>query len=262
VSSVRLTILGCSGSIPGPNAAASGYLLESDGFLLGLELGNGTLARLQELHDPFDLGALLLSHLHPDHCADFSALTVLRRYHPALPYDHRPRRMPVHAPVDAPVRLANAYAPNEAERVATDLSDVYEFHPLVGGPVRLGPFEVRAFPVDHPTPAFGLRISAGGVTLAYTGDSGPCAALDELAAGVDLLLCEASWTDAPDRPLGVHLSGRQAGVLAGRAGVGRLLLTHIAPWTDRAAVLAEAKAEFSGPTGLVEQGAVYDVGAA
>jgi len=46
VTNVRLTILGCSGSIPGPNTAASGYLLEADGFVLGLELGNGTLALL------------------------------------------------------------------------------------------------------------------------------------------------------------------------------------------------------------------------
>ncbi|WP_199432783.1 MBL fold metallo-hydrolase [Qaidamihabitans albus] len=256
---MRLTILGCSGSVPGPDAAASGYLLEADGFVLGVELGNGAFAQLQAVRDPFDLDALLLTHLHPDHCADFSALTVLRRYHPDPPYGTRPRRLPVYAPEEAPRRLANAYAPHESERLETDLSDVYEFHPLAAGTPRIGPFELRVVPVVHPTEAFGVRVSAGGTTFAYTGDTGPCAALDELAAGVDVLLAEASWTDAPDRPPGVHLSGRHAGELAERAGAGRLLLTHVAPWCDRRAVLAEARAAFSGPADLAEQGARYDM---
>jgi ribonuclease BN (tRNA processing enzyme) len=255
---VRLTILGCSGSIPGPNTAAAGYLLEAGGFVLGLELGNGTLAQLQALRDPFDLDALVFSHLHPDHCADFSALTVLRRYHPEPPYATRPRRLPVYAPSDAPSRLANAYAPNEAERAETDLTDVYEFHSLSTEPTTIGPLEVTAIVVDHPTPAFGIRVSDGERTFAYTGDTGPCAALDELARGADVLLSEASWTDAPDRPAGVHLSGKQAGEVAARAGVGKLLLTHIAPWTDRAAVLAEAVESF-GAAVAVEQGGVYEV---
>jgi ribonuclease BN (tRNA processing enzyme) len=254
---VRLTILGCSGSIPGPGEPASGYLLEADGFLLAVELGNGTFAELQARHDPFDLGALLFTHLHPDHCADFSALTVLRRYHPKPPYDVCARRLPVHAPRDAAGRLANAYAPNETELAETDLSDVFAFHALrPGTTVHIGPFEVWSLPVDHPTEAFGIRVSHGGRTLAYTGDTGPCAALDRLALGVDVLLAEATWTHAPGRPGGVHLSGTQAGALARRAGAGRLLLTHVAPWSDRAAVLAEACAEFPGAV-LAEQGASY-----
>lgn len=244
--------------MPGPNSAASGYVVEADGFVLGLDLGNGTLAQLQALRDPFDLDALVLSHLHPDHCADMTALTVLRRYHPAPPYDPMRRRLPVHAPEQAPARLANAFAADETERGEADLSDVYDFHALSKGTRRLGPFDVVTVPMDHPTPAFGVRLSHGGRTLAYTGDTGSCDELDKLAAGVDVLLAEASWTDAPDRPAGVHLSGRQAGELAARAGVGRLLLTHIAPWTDPAAVLAEARGAFGGDIDVVAQGQAYE----
>ncbi len=218
---MRLTILGCSGSIPGPDRAASGYLVEAGGAVLGVDLGNGTLARMQSVLNPFRLDALVLSHLHPDHCADVSALTVLRRYHPDPPYDPRQHRLPVYAPAEAPARLANAYAPHEAERRQTDLGDVYEFHPLGERPVRIGPVTVTAVPVVHPTPSFGLRIEHGGTTLAYTGDTGPCAALDRLAEGADTLLSEACWTDAPDRPADLHLSGRQAGSWpAGRAWAG------------------------------------------
>jgi ribonuclease BN (tRNA processing enzyme) len=183
---------------------------------------------------------------------------VLRRYHPEPPYDVYARRLPVHAPENAPTRLAHAYAPNATELAETDLTDIFDFHPLTGEPARIGPFEVSAVPVDHPTEAYGIRVRHGGLTFAYTGDTGPCDSLEELVSGVDVLLAEATWTDSPKRPPGVHLSGKQAGALARRAGVGQLLLTHVAPWNDRDAVLAEARAEFPGAV-LVEQGAVYDL---
>jgi ribonuclease BN (tRNA processing enzyme) len=256
---MKLTILGCSGSFPGPDSPASGYLLESGGTRIGLDLGNGTLGAMQRFIDPFRLDALFVSHLHPDHCADFGALTVLRRYHPRPPYDATERRLPVIAPENAPERLASLYASSAAELAETDLSDVFEFVPVSAGPVRIGPFEVRALPMDHLCEAWGFRVRAEGKTLAYTGDTGPCPQLEELAADADVLLSEASWPDFPDAPDGVHLSGRQAAEVAKTAGARRLLLTHIVPWSDGDAILAEAAATFDGPTERVVPGGVYAI---
>ena len=257
-----LTVLGCAGSLPGPHAAASGYLVESDGepaARLVVDLGNGTLAELLGRRDAFAVDALLFSHLHPDHCADFSALTVLRRYHPKPPRDPRAHRLPVYGPSDAHSRLASAYAPNASEAADTDLSDVYDFQAHGTGPVDVAGFTVTTARVDHPCEAYGLRIERDGRSLCFTGDSGPCDALTELADGADTLLAEASWTDAPDRPAHLHLSGTQAGLLAAAAGVGRLVVTHVPLWTDRAAVFAEARSAFSGDVVLAEQGAAYQV---
>jgi ribonuclease BN (tRNA processing enzyme) len=256
---VLLTVLGCSGSLPGPDAPASGYLVDAAGALLALDLGNGTLAALQACRDPFELDALLFSHLHPDHCADFSGLTVLRRYHPTPPADPTVHKLPVYGPSDAPERFANAYAPNAAEAVETDLSDVYAFHTFATEPTPIAGYTVTAARVNHPCEAYGVRIERAGRSLCYTGDSGPCDALVTLATGVHTLLAEASWTDEPDRPPNLHLSGRQAGELAAKAGVGKLVLTHITPWTDKAAVLAEAREEFAGDVLLAEPGATYHV---
>jgi ribonuclease BN (tRNA processing enzyme) len=256
---VRLTVLGCSGSTPGPNAASSGYLIEAGDTRFTVDLGNGTFAALQSVCDPFALDAVLFSHLHPDHCADFSALTVLRRYHPAPSRDPRVHRTPVHGPSDAPTRFAAAYAPNAAEAAETDLTDVYTFHPFGTEPATIGDCRVTAARVAHPCEAYGIRLEHHGRSLCYTGDSGPCAALHTLADGVDVLLAEASWTDSPDRPPALHLSGQQAGELAATARVGRLVLTHVPPWTDRSAVLAEAKAAFDGDVVLAEAGAEYRI---
>lgn len=250
-----LTVLGCSGSAPGPGAPASGYLLEAEGFLLVVELGNGTLAELQSVRDPFELDAMLFSHLHPDHCADFSALTVLRRYHPA---PARTGRLPVYAPSEAPTRFAAAYSPSEAERLEADLSDSYVFHPLRTGKVQIGPFEVTAAKAAHPCEAFSFRFSHGGRSLVYTGDTGMVDTLTELAGDADVLLAEASWTHTPDRPVDLHLSGTEAGELARRGEVGQLLITHVPPWTDREAVLAEARAEFPAADQAI-RGATYEI---
>jgi ribonuclease BN (tRNA processing enzyme) len=257
---VLLTVLGCSGSVPGPNAPASGYLVEAADSRLVIDLGNGTLAALQACRDPFELDALLFSHLHPDHCADFSALAVLRRYHPAPPSDPRTHKLPVYCPEEAPTRFAAAYAPDAAEAATTDLTDVFVFHPFTTTtPTDIAGFRVTADTVDHPCEAYGIRVERDGRSLCYTGDSAPCDALVRLATGVDTLLAEASWTDGPHRPPNLHMSGREAGELAAGAGVGKLVVTHVPPWTDSAAVLAEARSAFSGEVVLAEAGADYQV---
>ncbi|MGH3852133.1 MAG: MBL fold metallo-hydrolase [Pseudonocardiaceae bacterium] len=252
---MRLTVLGCSGSVPAPESPASGYLVRAGQASVVLDLGNGTFGALQRYLDPFTLDGLFLSHLHPDHCADVSALTVYRRYHP-----HPPpcAALPLYGPPDTAERLLAAYAPNAEERGGTDLSDVYDFR-CYRETARIGQFEVRTTRVEHTCEAYALRISHAGRALVYSGDTGPCPQLAELATGADVLLAEASWPDRPGNPTGIHLSGRQAGEAAAAASVGRLLITHVPPWTDAEQVLAEAKAAFSGPTELVRPGTHYEI---
>ncbi|MGH3698870.1 MAG: MBL fold metallo-hydrolase [Pseudonocardiaceae bacterium] len=250
-----LTVLGCSGSVPAPDSPASGYLVRAGGTSVVLDLGNGAFGALQRYLDPFNFDGLLLSHLHADHCADVSALTVYRRYHPFPP---QCEPLPLYGPPDAAERLAAAYAPNVHERNRTDLSDVYNFRDY-GDVAQIGPFEVRAALVAHPCEAYALRLSSAGRALVYSGDTGPCPQLAELATGADVLLAEASWPDRPDNPLGMHLSGRNAGEAAAAAGVGLLLITHVPPWTDAEQVLTEAKAAFDGPTELVRSGMHYEI---
>jgi ribonuclease BN (tRNA processing enzyme) len=127
------------------------------------------------------------------------------------------------------------------------------------GPVQLGPLRVEPVPVAHPVPAFGFRVTAGGRTLAYTGDTGPCPGLDELARGVDVLLAEASFREGDDNPGSLHLTGREAGEVAARHGVPRLLITHVPPWFRIADRVAEASAVYDGELTAVSAGATYVV---
>jgi ribonuclease BN (tRNA processing enzyme) len=80
VIGMRLTMVGCSGSMPGPHSAASCYLLEADGFRLVVDLGNGAVGALQRYTALNRVDAVALSHLHADHCLDMCPLWIARKY--------------------------------------------------------------------------------------------------------------------------------------------------------------------------------------
>jgi len=249
---VRLTVLGCSGTFPGPESPCSGYLVEHDGYHLVLDLGNGALGQLQRHVDLLAVDAVQVSHLHADHCLDLVAYSYARRYHPG----GRAPALPVHGPPGLAARVAGAYEAPPAD----GLDEVYDFHVVTPGQTyRLGPFEVTTAQVEHPVEAHAVRLRAGGRTLVYSGDTACSDALVELAGGCDLLLCEASWPSEPAPPPGIHLTGREAGDHAERAGAVRLVLTHLMPFTDPALVLAEARQSYTGPVEIARCGATYDV---
>ena len=248
---MRLTVLGCSGSYPGPESPCSGYLLEQDGFRLVVDLGTGALGPLQRSIDLLDIDAVYVSHLHADHCLDLVGLSYARRYHP----DGEPAPLPVYGPQGLGDRICAAFEAPPPDRLAP----VYDFREVPVGTSRIGPFTVTTARMNHPVECHGLRIEADGRSLAYSADTGATARLVALAEGADVLLCEASWPDAPDRPGGLHLSGREAGEHAASARVGRLLLTHLVPWADRDAIAAEARQAYDGPLEVVRCGASYEV---
>src|SRR5690348_7365030 len=113
---MRLTVLGCAGSFPGPESACSAYLLEAQGFRLLLDFGSGSLSALQRYAGLDAVDAILLTHLHCHHMSDACDYVVVRRYDPQGPLP----KLPVYAPLGAAERIAAAYS-TDAEPV----DDVY-----------------------------------------------------------------------------------------------------------------------------------------
>lgn len=250
-----LTIVGCTGSLPGPESPASCYLLsaEHDGrpWRLLLDLGSGALGALQRHADPLSLDAVVLSHLHPDHCLDLTGLHVLRRHGPSTAADE----LPVHAPAGAAERMARAYgvvAPEPMSGMA--FADLVDSVPFV-----VGPFTITPYAVLHPVPAYGLRVEAGGAVLGYTGDTDTCPGLEPLLRDADLALAEASFLEGRDTGRGMHLTARRAADAALAAGARRLVLTHLPPWTPPELARAEAQQVWHGEVELATPGAVMEV---
>jgi ribonuclease BN (tRNA processing enzyme) len=261
---VRLTIIGCSGSFPGPDSPSSCYLVEAEGFRLLVDLGSGALGALQRYVGLYEIDAVWISHLHADHCLDLCCYSVARTWHPEGP---RPR-IPVYGPSQAAARLDQALTADPAAAaaraggVAADpdhgITDAFSFTTITPETTEIGPFRVTAERMSHPVETFGFRLEHGGRSLAYSADTGQTDALIRLARDVDLLLCEASLVEPgpgePALPEGLHLTGRQAAQYAERAGAGQLVLTHLVPWNDVARTLDEADRAFTGPMSLAAAG--------
>jgi len=248
---MRLIVVGCSGSYPGPDSPASCYLVEHDGYWLALDLGSGALGPLQRYVDPRRLDAVLLSHLHADHYLDLCSLSVALRYHPDGVPAHR---VEVRGPAGTDRAVGQACGTSPGA-----LAQNIDFADVQPGTFELGPFTVTAVRAAHPVEAHALRLEAGGRALVYTGDTGPSAPVTGLAKRADLLLAEASFVAGGENPPDLHLTGGEAGEMAAAAGVGALVVTHVPPWHDARTALAEARDAFDGTCELAVSGAVFDL---
>ena len=239
---MKLTVLGCSGSMPGPDSPASGYLIEADGYKLVLDLGHGAFGALQRHVDPGSVDAIVVSHLHADHCIDLTAYIVALRYGTAANRVRTPEgRIALIGPAGTRDRIEAAYDPYARK---LGLHELFGFSTPASG--ELGPFAMSFAPMNHPVPTSAVRITHGDRTLVYSGDTGESDALVSLAHSADVLLCEASVGPDEESVPDLHLTGKQAGQHADRAGVDRLIVTHVPPWNSRQVAADEAAGAFSG----------------
>ncbi len=232
---LSVVVVGCDGSWTGPGGAGSGYVVASGTTRLLLDAGPGTFANLQHWIDPASIDAVVLSHHHPDHWTDLNALST----HAHLVLGRQG------VPVYAPAGLAELSG-------LTD-SSVIEWHRVTDrDTVQIGAMACSFFRTDHSFETLAVRVDAAGRTLGYSADTGPGWPLAELGIDLDLVLSEATYTFEYEGTAD-HMSGRQAGEQARRAGAKRLVVTHRWPTVDPEALAAEVEGAFGRP---VEQAAI------
>lgn len=245
---MRLTVIGGSGGYPGRGRPCSGYLIQADGFTLLIDPGYGVATALS-MDDAPSFDAVLVSHAHPDHCADLNPLLRGRAWAedplPPLPVYGLAGALDAVLALDRPEALAGFYTLRTFE---------------APGELTIGPFHILTAPLPHPRPNAGLRVSAFGRSLVYTGDCSPSEQLVRLADRADLLLAEASYAWAvPQQFLGSLSSAADVGREAETAKVRRLVLTHLMPRTDDAEAVSAAAAHFAGAISAARPGLVVEV---
>jgi ribonuclease BN (tRNA processing enzyme) len=241
-----VTILGTYSPFAPGGGAGPSYWVECGDSSVLVDCGPGALAAFQEHVGPLSkINTVILSHLHFDHMSDFMVL----RY--AASPDGRYKEMPPRVTV---------YAPSEPESEFELLSykecvTAKEIPYSTG--IKLDDMQITFFKGEHGVPSYAMRFENSSGIFTYSGDSRPCPALIQAAKGADLFLCEASAIeDDAETAAAGHVTARQAGELARKAGVKNLLLTHLWPLYDQSVLLRECSSVF-GRTQIAVPGAVY-----
>jgi ribonuclease BN (tRNA processing enzyme) len=240
-----VTVLGTSGSYPGPHSACSGYLLRHQGYNVWLDAGPGTMANLQTHIGLHDIDAVVLSHEHPDHWSDIDGFFVACRYIQTR------SQVPVYAPAGL----------GDLMRGGPDTKTTLDWHDITDrSVVTLGPFRFTFARTDHPPETLAMRVDApeAGTSFGYSADTGPGWSLATIGTDLDLVICEATFLR--DREgTSPHLSARQAGAAARAARVKRLVISHIWPIVDPVQSVAEASEAFGAPVECARMNATYSV---
>lgn len=235
---LSVTVLGCSGSYPGPGQACSSYLVRAEvagrPVNVALDLGSGSLANLQEHIAIAELDAVVLTHRHPDHWADLSGLRVAWRY--ALGR----AGLPVYGTAETRGRVL---------ALCDEVEPTFAWHDLDGSPRSVAGLSLRFSRTDHYVETYAVAVTdpVGGRTLAYSADTGPAWSFAQLGVPIDLAVCEATYATDAEADGILHLSAGQAGAMARRAGVERLVLTHQVPGTDPERVRQLGSEAFGAP---------------
>lgn len=267
--STELVLLGTAGGpIPRSGRHAPSQVLLVDGVAYLVDCGNGVAQQLWHAQVPFEaLRSVFVTHHHSDHNADVGSLFLL-----AWSALRTPVRLLGPPPLEA--MMAQFFA-MQAFDIATRTADEGRPHLqrfveteeiAAGGLVYEDDrVRVRAALVEHPPieTAFAFRFDTADRSIVISGDTRPCEALVELASGADVLVHEALYAPAielfakgnnasriREHILGSHTSVADVGAIAERAGVGCLVLSHLAP-ANRAVVAdevweAEAQRGYSG----------------
>ncbi len=235
-----MTVLGTATPFPTPGNPCSGYLVRFGGDSLWIDAGNGTFAELQRYVQLEELSAVWISHLHADHFGDMP----IAYYAYSSGAIERTQKLRVAGPTGWAQRISS-FVSSDHIHTMSDVFDVFELgvHDLSS----IGGISIRSQRLQHNIESYGLRIEAAGFSIVYSGDTGPCQELIELARGGDLLLCEVGVDELADEERTYHCAPEDAGEIASEARVQRLMLTHMSRTLELEQALSRAGRFFNGP---------------
>jgi ribonuclease BN (tRNA processing enzyme) len=261
---LTLTILGAGPAAPNTGGACSGYLVRQDGTAVLMDCGSGIAGRLVQYLPANRLHGIAISHFHPDHYFDLVPLYYVLKFGERSPAGF-PKLVPLYVPPggrDFLRQLGQLISDKPA--MLEDVFQVCEYAPGVDTAIGQLAFEFHS--VQHYIPSHAMRVRAtSGATLVFSSDVAPCQQLVDAARDADLFMCESALLDAGDDEAEPskrgHMSAREAGEVARKAGARRLMLTHFRS-TDKLDTHHREAAEstFGGPVELAREGKQYVIG--
>ncbi len=251
-ASMRVRVVGSSASVPRPGRACTCQMIRTREAKILIDLGSGALSNLREVIDYPDVDAIIITHMHADHFLDLIPLRYGLKYGPLL----REEKMPLWLPPggEAQLRaLTGTFKREDSSDFLDEVFDVREYDPA--GELYVGNITLTFAKTVHYIDAYAVRAERDGSSVVYSSDTGPCEAVEELARGCSLFLCEAALGLASEAgPVRGHLSAIEAGEMARNAGARRLVLTHYGSEFAPDELADAARTVYHGPTATADDG--------
>lgn len=224
VGALDVTVLGAGDAFASRGRFQAGYVIETDGCHILMEAGPTLLPALKRSGiAPADLDYVLISHLHGDHFAGLPFL--LLEY---LWESPRTRMLTIAGPRNLERRTRTMFRSMYRNMDISRLEPKLRYVVLEPGcDTRLGPARVAAIRTPHTKPdiSLALRVTLGGKSVAFSGDTGWTDELVGLSAGADLFLCECTYYESAH--LDFHLNYPLIVKYRGRFTAKRMILTHL-----------------------------------
>jgi len=244
---MQLTVLGSGTFQPTPTRGFSGYFVKVKDTNILLDAGSGQLRQLARIGiTADDIDIIFLSHYHIDHTAEIAPILFAKRHSLKVPKKH----LSIYGPPELET-LFNGLVQLYADSVEPDGYQLSLFE-YSDSEIELNGFRVRVLPVQHTENSFGIRIEENnGAVLAYSGDSDFCENLITLCKNSDLAVIECSFPNEYKQP--GHLTPREVGHIADKAGCKKVLLTHFYPITEKTNIIQDCAAYYKGTVLIAEE---------
>jgi ribonuclease Z len=258
---MHFAFLGTSGAVPSLGRDTTSLVFVARETVVLVDCGGSPVQKLRAAAvDPRALTHVIITHIHADHAYGLPALVqtlfLLGRTAP-LPVFCRPEHV---APLGTVLEIYRLR--NRDDMFPVDLTGiaVKEQTELFHTPS----FTVTASPNEHGSMEnFAVRVDVPGrrVGIVYSSDTRPCEAVVRLATGAHTLVHEATFPHRDRGRFGAHSTAAEAGEVAARAGVRRLVLAHIeADYHEEVDALAdEARSTFAGVVEIAQELVPYPI---
>lgn len=230
---MKITVIGHWGGFPRVGEATSGYLIEHENFKLLLECGSGVVSSLQKITNLADIDAILISHYHYDHFCDIGSMQYARLIKTQL--GEIDETLPIYAPQNSMF-----FDTMSLENYTMG----YKFDE--NSNLNIGPFKISFIKNIHSVESFSIKIHCENKVLSFTSDTSYFEELCDFFAESDILLCECSFYADMDGTNAGHLNSMQAGMIAGKSHVKKLVLTHLPHFGELSNLVTQAQEFYTG----------------
>lgn len=254
---MKLIILGSGTGIPLADRASPSIALIRDNNAVLFDMGPGSLRQLAKAGiEHKSIEHIFFTHFHPDHTAGIIHLLFATRIPSVL---SRRRPFKITAPmgfISFLDKLKNAY--EHWLDLPQGILEIEELDTIETEQRSYSDFDIFSIHVEHTPQSLAYRIETkNGKSIVYSGDTGYCEAIIELASGADILILECSTPEGED--LEGHLAPSQAGQIAELSKAKKLVLTHFYPEVLSTDIEKNCRKAYKGELMLAQDFMSFDV---